>query len=281
MTSQRSTVVELAAHPPRAARPARVESQPVTLRRSVTSESIKFRTLRSSWVVLGAAVVAMVIFGLIIAYNTRHLNHGLDPADIAPSGTLQGYYLAQLLIGALGVLFVSGEYSTGMIRTTLSAVPKRIPVLWAKLIVFVSITAVAMIVASLVAFLAGQGLLSAYRPAFSLGDPGVIRVVIGTGVYLTFIGMIGASLGWIMRSTPGGLVAFVALILVLPVLFGDALGHWGKHVAEFLPSTAGAAFSNSIPEAPSLSPWVGLLVMAVWVVIGISVALVLLRRRDA
>ena len=168
-----------------------------------------------------------------------------------------------------------------MIRSTLSAVPKRIPVLWAKLIVFVSIIVVAMTVVSFVAFFAGQGLLSAYRPAFSLGDPGVLRVVIGTGVYLTFIGMIGASLGWIMRSTPGGLVAFVALILVLPVLFGDALGHWGKHVAEFLPSMAGASFSSSIPEAPSLSPWVGLSVMAVWVVIGLSVALVLLRRRDA
>ena len=281
MTSQSDTILTPATHPTRAVRAARVESQPVTLRRSIASEWIKFRTLRSSWAVLGAAMVAMVVFALIIAYNTRHLNHGLDPADIAPSGPLQGYYLTELLIGALGVLFVSSEYSTGMIRSTLTAVPKRIPVLWAKLIVFVSIIAVVMTVVSFIAFLAGQGLISAYRPALSLGAPGALRVVIGTGVYLTFVAMIGAALGWIMRSTPGGLIAFVALILVLPVLFGDALGHWGKHVAEFLPSMAGASFSTNVPESPSLSPWVGLAVMAGWVAIGLAGAVVLLRRRDA
>jgi ABC-type transport system involved in multi-copper enzyme maturation permease subunit len=281
MTSMSDTIAGTRTPSLRQVRPRRVESEPVSLRRSVDSEWVKFRTLRSSWAMLGAAGLVMVIFSLIIAYNTRHLNHPLQAGDIAPSGTLQGYYLAELLIGALGVLFVSGEYSTGMIRSTLAAVPRRIPVLWGKLIVFVSIIAAAMIVMSFVAFFAGQGLISAFRPAFSLGDPGVLRVIIGTAVYLTFIGMIGAALGWIMRSTPGGLVAFVGLILVLPVLFGDALGHWGKHVAEFFPSTAGASFSTSIPEAPSLSPWVGLLVMGAWVVIGISVALVLLRRRDA
>ena len=113
MTSQTDTIINKGTHTTRAVRAGRVESQPVTLRRSIASEWIKFRTLRSSWAVLGVAVVAMVVFALIIAYNTRHLNHTLDPSDIAPSGTLQGYYLAQLLIGALGVLFVSGEYSTG------------------------------------------------------------------------------------------------------------------------------------------------------------------------
>ncbi len=281
MTSQTDTIINTGTPMTGAARAGRVESQPVTLRRAVASEWIKFRTLRSSWAVLGVAVVAMVVFALIIAYNTRHLNHSLSPADIAPSGTLQGYYLAELLIGALGVLFVSSEYSTGMIRSTLTAVPKRIPVLWAKLIVFVAIIAVVMTGVSFVAFLAGQGLISAYRPALSLGAPGALRVIIGTGVYLTFIAMIGAALGWIMRSTPGGLIAFVALILVLPVLFGDALGQWGKHVADFLPSVAGASFSTNVPESPSLSPWVGLLVMAAWVVIGLGGAVMLLRRRDA
>jgi ABC-2 type transport system permease protein len=259
----------------------RVESEPVNTRRAISSEWIKFKTLRSTWAVLGAAVVAMVLVGLIVAYNTRHLTSALQANDIAPSGPLQGFYLGQLLMGSLGVLFVSGEYSTGMIRSTLAAVPKRIPVLWAKLVVFVAVAGTSMIVISFVAFLSAQGLLSHYRTGFSLGDPGVLRVVLGTGIYLTLIGVTGSVLGWIIRSTPGALVAFVGVVIVLPVLFGDALGNWGKHVAEFLPGSAGSAFAESIPDGLSLTPWWGLVVLLGWVLLGLAVAVVLLRRRDA
>ena len=266
---------------PRAAAPD-TAAQPVTLRRVIKSEWIKFWTLRSTWAVLGAAIVGMLVLALVVAYNTRHLTSNLQANDIAPSSTLQGYYLGQLLIGALGVLFVSGEYGTGMIRSTLVAVPRRLPVLWAKLVVFVTVTAVSMIIVSIVAFVCAQALLSHYRTGFSLSDPGVLRVVIGTGIYLTLVGMIGGALGWIVRSTPGALVAYFAVILVLPVLFGEALGNWGKEVAQFLPSQAGASFSTSIPESSySLSPWVGLLVLAGWVAVALAVAAGVLRRRDA
>ncbi len=269
---------------PAAARPAAsgAEAQPVTLRRVIRSEWIKFWTLRSTWAVLSAAVAGMLVLALVVAYNTRHLTSNLQANDIAPSSTLQGYYLAQLLIGALGVLFVSGEYGTGMIRSTLVAVPRRLPVLWAKLVVFVAVTAASMIIVSIVAFVCAQALLSHYRTGFSLSDPGVLRVVIGTGIYLTLVGMIGGALGWIVRSTPGALVAYFAVVLVLPVLFGEALGNWGKQVAQFLPSQAGASFSTSMPESSySLSPWVGLLVLAGWVAVAVAVAAGVLRRRDA
>jgi ABC-2 type transport system permease protein len=259
----------------------RVESQPVTLKRAVASEWIKFKSLRSTWAVLAVAVLAMVVFGLIVAYNTRHLSSNLQANDIAPSAALQGHYLGQLLIGALGVLFVSGEYSTGMIRSTLAAVPKRVPVLWAKLIVFVAVVATSMIVICFVAFVSAQGLLSNYRPGWSLSDPGVLRVVIGTGVYLTMIGLIGGILGWIVRSTPGALVSYVGLILILPVLFGDALGNLGKNIGKFLPSSAGERFAQSLPDGYSLTPWWGLAVLVGWVLVGLAVAVILLRRRDA
>ena len=260
---------------------SRVVSHPVTTRRAITSEWIKWKSLRSTWAVLGVAVLGMVVFGLIVAYNTRHLTPNLQANDIAPSATLQGMYLGQLLIGALGVLFVSGEYSTGMIRSTMAAVPKRIPVLWAKLAVFVAVVGTSMIVVSFVAFFSAQGLLSHYRTGFSLSDPGVARVVLGTGIYLTLIGVVGGILGWIVRSTPGSLVAYVGVVLVLPVLFGDALGGWGKNVGKFLPSSAGMRFAESIPDGYTLTPWWGLAVLVGWVVIGLGVAIVLLRRRDA
>jgi ABC-2 type transport system permease protein len=257
-----------------------VVTEPVTFRRVVRSEWIKFWTLRSTRAVLAAAVVGMVVLALLVAYNTRHLTPNIQANDAAASGPLQGYYLGQLLIGALGVLFVSGEYSTGMIRSSLTAVPKRLPVLWAKLVVFVTVAAASMIPISIAAFVAAEAVIARYRTGYSLSDPGVLRVVIGTGVYLTLLGLIGGAIGWIVRSTPGSLVAYIAVVLILPVLFGDVLGTWGKDLAQFLPTNAGASFSTSIREPYSLSPWAGLAVMGLWVIAAVAAAAAVLRRRD-
>jgi ABC-type transport system involved in multi-copper enzyme maturation permease subunit len=254
--------------------------QPVTQAKVVRAEWVKFRTLRSSWAVLGAAVLGMIVIALLVAHNTRHLA-GLAPEDAAASGPLQGYFLGQLLIGALGVLFVTGEYSTGMIRSSFAAVPRRLPVLWAKLIVFTVVVATSMVAASVVAFVVAQAYLSHYRTGFSLGDPGALRVAVGTGIYLTLVGLIAAATGWIVRSTPGALVTYVALILVLPVIFGNVLGTWGKDVAQFFPGEAGGSFVSTVRDAPSLSPWVGLGVLGGWVVVGLGLAAVQLHRRDA
>jgi ABC-type transport system involved in multi-copper enzyme maturation permease subunit len=260
----------------------RVESQPVTLGRAIRSEWIKFKTLRSSWAMLGSAVLAMVAIALIIALNTRHLTPNLQADDIAPSATLQGYHLAELLIGSLGVLFVSGEYGTGMIRSTLAAVPKRTPVLWAKLVVFAGIVAATMVPASIIAFLAAQAVISHTRVGYSLSDPGVLRYVIGTGIYLVLIGALGAGIGWIVRNTAGAIVTYVAVILVIPVMFEGLFGSWGKDVAQFLPSRAGASFSSVfVDSGPNLKPWIGLAVMTLWVIGSVAVALTQLRRRDA
>ena len=277
-----SHVVEAPASTGARRTPARRGSldRPVTQLRVVRSEWLKFRTLRSTVLVLAAAMFAMVLFGAVIAHNTRN-PAGLDPEDVVASGPLQGYYLGQLLIGSLGVLFVSGEYSTGMIRATLAAVPRRTPVLVAKVVVFTLVVGTGMVLASVAAVLVAQATLSGYRPTFSLGDPDVLRVVVGTGVYLTLVGLLGGAFGWIVRSTPGALVALVATILVLPVLFELFLGSWGKDVAAYFPTGAGQSFSTSLPVPGALSPWLGLGVMLAWVVLGQVVAAVLLRRRDA
>lgn len=102
----------------------------------------------------------------------------------------------------------------------------------------------------------------------------------GTGVYLTLVGLLGGMIGWIVRSTPASLVTYFGLVLVLPV-FGELFGSAGKHLAQFLPSQAGAAFIESGPESPHLSPGMGALVLVAWVAAAALIAAVSLRRRDA
>ncbi len=252
---------------------------PVTQSGVIASEWLKFRSLRSTLLVLAAAVAGMVVFGAIIAYNTRN-PAGQDPEDLVASGPLQGYYLGQLLMGALGVLVVSGEYSSGMIRATLAAVPTRLPVLIGKTVVFLVVVGVSMVLASVAAFLVAQAVLSGHRPTYTLADGSTLRVVIGTGVYLTLVGLLGTAFAWIVRSTPGALVATYAVILVLPILLELVFPSWGQYIAAYLPTGAGQSFSTNLPVPHALSPWWGLGVMVAWVTAALVSAGVVLKRKD-
>jgi ABC-2 type transport system permease protein len=252
----------------------------VTFGGLVRSEWIKFRSLRSSWYTLAAAAAAMVVLGLTIGYEIGRNPVNLDVEDTVASATLQGYALAQLFIGVLGALFVSGEYGTGMIRSSLVAAPRRTPVLLAKLVVFGTVALVTMVVASVVAFLGGEAVLSHYGMGFSLGDPTALRVTLGTGVYLTLVGLLGSAFGWLVRHTAGAISALLGLLLIAPVIFGNFLGTWGKDVAKFLPN-GGESFIHSYTAPLTLAPWAGLAVTVAWVVVLTVVAAVRLRRRDA
>ncbi|MDX6243793.1 MAG: type transport system permease protein [Frankiales bacterium] len=257
------------------------QRQGVSFPRVVKSEWIKFTSLRSSWLTLAGAVAAMVVIALVIGGNIGSKWSTLAPDDVAPSGVLRGYFLGQLLIGVLGVLFVSAEYSTGMIRSTLAAVPRRIPVVLAKALVFGGIALVAMTVASVTGFLGAQGLLSQSHHGVSLFDSGVLRVVVGTGAYLAMIGLLGAALGWIVRSTAGGIAGLVGFLIVVPVVLGVMPGTWGKNVVEYLPAGAGSAFTSSLHTTYMLSPGAGFAVLLAWVVGGLLVAATVVKRRDA
>ena len=263
---------------------ARLAASPggkVTPGRILNSEWIKFRTLRSSWLTLLGAVIAMVGTGLIVGYVTGTSDWAtLDGENTFASATVRGYLLTQLIVGVLGVLFVTGEYGTGMIRSTFAAVPRRLHVLAAKTVVFSTVALVTMTLASFAAFFGGQIFLSADDHGSSLSDPGALRAVAGVGVYLMLVGALGGALGWIVRSTAGAITALVALLLILPVLVGF-LPALGTDIAKFLPSDAAEAFVSSGPVANALAPWTGLGVLVLWVALALAAATVLLRRRDA
>lgn len=257
----------------------------VTQARVIGSEWVKLRSLRSTTWTLAASVLMTVGLSLLFCsfYVARwNLLSAQDRANLGPvSISLRGVLLAQLAIGVLGILLITGEYATGMIRATACAVPRRLPVLWAKLSVFGVVGAVVSVAAAVTAFLSGQGILAVKHAGASLGDPGVLRVVTGAGLYLALVGLLGMALGFIVRSTAGAITILFGILLVLPVLADVIPSSWDRHIVPYLPSYAGQAIMHLYPSADSLAPWTGFALFAGYTAAAVVAAAVLLRRRDA
>jgi ABC-2 type transport system permease protein len=261
----------------------------VTQTRVALSEWTKIRTLRSTRYSLLAGVVMTIAFAVIPALVNASRWSGMSTSDKASFNPLEtsliGVTIAQLAIGVLGVLVISGEYSTGMIRSTLAAVPSRLPVLWGKAGVFSVVTLLLALPSTLIAFFAAQAILrghsfNGHDIALSFSDPGVARAVIGGALYLTLVGVFGLGLGAILRNTAAGISAFAAVFFVLPTLMNILPSSWGNAVSPYLPSDAGRAIMQTGNPAHTLAPWTGLGVLAVYTAIAIAIAAILLRRRD-
>jgi ABC-2 type transport system permease protein len=254
----------------------------VTQARVVSSEWIKLRSLRSTRWTLAVSVAMTVGLGLLFSIFVVARWSAAERASLNPvSLSLQGTFLAQLAIGALGILLVTGEYSTGMIRATMSAVPRRLPVLWAKLGVFGVVAGVASVTSALVAFLGAQAILASKHAGASLSDPGILRVVLGAGLYLTVVGLLGIALGFIIRSTAGAITTLFGILLILPVLGNVLPADWASHVIPYLPSNAGQAVMQLHSDPNTLAPWTGFGLFVGYAAVAVIVAAVLLRRRDA
>lgn len=278
MTTTQSLPTQAAGHYVRMADPA-----PVTLARVLSSEWVKLRSLRSSWITLILAIAAMllvaVVGGILTNQDWAHMHPG-ELARFEPIGrSLTGLNIAQLAIGVLGVLFITGEYGTGMIRSTLGAAPKRLPVLWAKTILFGAVTFVLMEISCFIAFFAGQAALGSHGTTISAA--GALRATVGSGLYLTVVAVLGIALGFIIRSTAGGIAALFGILLVLPGILAILPESWQTNVAPYLPSNAGAALYDLRPDAGTLAPWTGFAVFCLYAVVALIAAAIVLERRDA
>ena len=255
----------------------------VTIGGVIRSEWTKFRSLRSTYLMLLASVVLTIGLGALISAVTANQwdNIGAKEKAVfdAVSTSLNGVRIAELVIGVLGVLFVSSEYSTGMIRATLTAVPARTPVFVAKLIVFTSVTFVLSVISSFVAFFVGQILLSTKNLDTTLSAPGAFRMVFGSALFVVVVGILGIALGTILRNTAAGISTLVAVLFVIPPLIGLLPKSVSNTIGPYLPSNAGEALWV-IPDGKALSPWAGFVVMCVWAVVACAGAIVVLRRRD-
>jgi ABC-type transport system involved in multi-copper enzyme maturation permease subunit len=252
------------------------------------AEWTKIRSVRSTiWSLIIFVVVTVGFTALItwlIAANWSQARPEQRAATAAdPTATILGTGLGfgQLAICVLGVLVVSSEYSTGMIRASLLAVPRRALMLAAKALVFALIVLAAGEVVAFCSFFLGGAILHSHAPV-SLGDPGVSRAVVGAGLYLMVLGLFSMAAGTVMRHTAGAVTTTIGVVFVLPIIASLLPGSWGQHVHDYLPSQAGAMIAQAHQGTNQvLSPWQGFGVFCAETAILLGVAFYLLRRRDA
>ncbi|HEV7195600.1 MAG TPA: hypothetical protein VGN19_06650 [Pedococcus sp.] len=257
----------------------------VTQARVLLSEWTKLRSLRSTVFSLLAAVVFIIGLAVLVPSVTVAHWPPRNPGEAAlfdpTSRSLAGIFLAQLAIGVLGILLISGEYATGMIRATFAAVPTRLPVLWAKTVVFATTTLVVTVPAVLAAFLIGQSILKGKNLQTSLGDAGVLRAVIGAALYLTVIGILGLGLGALLRNTAAAISTLFGILFVLPIIVRFLPSSWSDPIDKYLPSTLGEGITHVHADPTLLSPWGGFALFCGYAAVVLAGAAVLLRRRDA
>jgi ABC-type transport system involved in multi-copper enzyme maturation permease subunit len=266
--------------------PRLVDHGRVTQWHVVRSEWRKLISLRSSRWSLGVFVLLTIgLSVLFAAVTSAHWGHmsvhdraDRHPLDIA----LAGVNLSQLAIGVLGVLVITGEYSTGMIRASLTAVPKRLPVLWAKLGVFAAVTFLLALPSVLIAFFATQAILSRHDILqISFSQHGVARAVVGGAVYLMLLGIFALALGAMLRNTAGGIAVFAAIFFVIPPLLDILPTSWNNTISPYLPNNAGRSIFSLTHGAHSLAWGPGLALFCGYCAVAIVIAAVLLVRRDA
>jgi hypothetical protein len=257
----------------------------VAFHRILLSEWTKLRSVRSTKWSLGVGFLLTIAFPVVFAFVTSshwgtmspHDRADRHPLDIA----LAGVNVAQLAIAVLGVLLISAEYSTGSIRSTFTAAPKRLPVLWAKLLDYAVVSIGLMVPAVLVSFFASQAILGRHDILqISFSQAGVARSVLGGALYVMLVGIFALAIGAIVRNTAGGIAAFAAIFFVLPPLMFVLPQSWNNAISQYLPSEAGRQLFALQHAAHTLTPLTGGLVFAGYCAAAVLIAAVLLVRRD-
>jgi ABC-type transport system involved in multi-copper enzyme maturation permease subunit len=262
-----------------------------TLARDLLSaEWTKIRSVRSTiwtltlFVVVSLGLTSLFTWLTVSNWTGPHAGDRDARVVIDPVGFIlgSGLFLGQLTICVLGVLVITSEYSTGTIRASLLAVPRRLEMLTAKTAVFAALLIVVAEIIAFGSFFIGSAILHSRVPV-SLGDRNVTRAVVGTGLYLTVLGLFSLAIGSLIRHTAGAISAAIGIVLVLPILAGLLPGSWGAHVNGYLPEQAGILIGQQHPPADGnvLSAWQGFGVFCLWTAVLLAVGAYLLKRRDA
>lgn len=261
----------------------------VTFLRELRSEWIKFFAVRSTPWILGVTVLVMVGIAALGAWSTAFILDNPDipaegvpgAADAAAQSAASGYVMAQIVVAVLGVMIISGEYSTGQIRSSLAAVPARLPVLAAKGVVVALSAFVTGAVGVALGALVTIPFLSPYDVSLDLGREGTVQTLIGAPLYLVAVALFALGVGAILRSTAGGIAVAVLLYFVIPLIWPNLSPDFFQDTAPYLPSLAGDRLIAGADPDAVLTPWQGYGVMLGWSALALLGGGVLLKRRDA
>lgn len=242
-----------------------------------SSEMVKIRSVRSTYWTLSITAVLGILLGFLIclAAASRHV-YNPDPTVLS----LRGLELSQLAVAVFGVLIATSEFSTGAILSSLAAVPNRIRFIMAKAAALVSVTFVVAEVTAFLTFLVGQATLSGSAASASLGQPGVLRAVIGAGLYITLLGLFGMALGVALRSTAGAIAVVVAAVFLVPIIAAFLPSSIGNGLEKWWPTNAGTAVFYAHRATDVASPWAGFFVFVALVAVLLVLAVYSLMRRD-
>ena len=278
-----------------AARPAGGPASPgpgPSFLRVLNSEFIKFRTLLSTLILLGSTMLVMVGFGALAAFSTGQFREQMasDPAaaaqmaaqggDLAVTAPTSGVVFAQLILGSLGVLLMSSEFTTGMARSTFAAVPKRIPAFVAKFLVVGVVSFALTGVSTLLAGLISVPILANYDLGLDLASSQSVKLLIVNSLYVAAVATIGMSLGSIIRNSAGGIMSLVGLFFVVPIAFQLIPGEFFEEARKYLPGNTVDALTAVNHVEGSLEAWQAALVLGAWVVVPAVLAMILLKKRD-
>ena len=252
------------------------------------AEWTKLRTVRSSaWTVFALAVITLGIAAIAgsTVSNSWHTMSAFERQTFDPTAlSLRGTLFGQLVIGVLGILVMSAEYSTGSIRSTLMAVPSRSKVLFSKITVMAALGFVVSEVLSFGSFFLGQTLLANPAPHATLSQPGVLRAVVGGGLVLTVLGLFALGLATIIRHSAAAITSYVGMLLVLPLVVQALPSSISQPITKYLPfhiSNAMTSVTHVLGNGPSLSPWTGFAVLCGYAFVALAVGMWMLVRRDA
>ncbi len=261
------------------------------LRGTLRSELTKIWSVRSTyWSLIALALITIGIGALFCFGKAQHFSqlpvsvqHAQRATEIgqATEVSLFGLILGQLVIAVLGAITITSEYSTGMIRSSLSVMPRRGVWLGAKAAVFGTVGLVTGLVTSFASYFLGQAILSTQHINSTLGQPGVLRAVVGGGLFLAVCGLLSFGLGALLRHTAGAITASIALLFVLFALTGFLPENWADHIDKWLPFNAGSAIWQNASAPNMLSPWTGFTLFCGYAAVALIGGLVLFRRRDA
>ncbi|RJU02282.1 ABC transporter permease [Arthrobacter frigidicola] len=292
-----STSTSTPAAPPGA---RRSDGPRLSFARVLRSEWIKVTTVPSTVILLACTLVVMVGLAALASWSLQtgqaQLDSGGPPPQMGPPGEplpdfsdlargtpSSGIIFGQLLIASLAVVLIASEWATGMIRSTMVAVPKRVPALLAKNVIVAAVSFLIGAAAALLSYVVAQPILAVEDLDFALSDDKIVASIVNTGTYLALIAVISMGIGTLLRNTAGGVVTAVGLFFVLPVIVVNlisGLADWIPDASRFLPTNAGEQLVAVVAEEGALTQLEGGLVMAAWAVVLLVASLLVTRRRD-